>query len=699
MYKRMLTILLSIVFLFLVAFQLSFADGFIVPKPRPELPNPADLSVKYHRVDIKVRDQASTTEIDQVFINENKWDLEGTYIFPLPENSAISEFAMDVDGKMVNGKILDKDKARQIYEDIVRQKKDPAILEYLGRNIFQARVYPIPARGEKRIKIKYNELLKLDQGMAKIVYPLSTEKFSSKPLQEVTITINIHSSVPIKAVYSPTHSLAIHRIDDYNVKASFEKSNVKPDKDLVVYYTLSKKDFGVNLITFRDNPKEMGYFLLLIAPKEKFSEREVLAKEVIFVLDTSGSMSDGNKISYAKKALNFCLANLGKEDYFNLINFSDDIDLFSPEMLTANSGNLNKAKDFVQRLQPTGGTNINEALLKALSMFTKSDRPKYIIFLTDGLPTVGITSEKSILENVAKKNKNIHLFAFGVGDDVNTILLDQLGSRNHGVSEYVKPGEETEQKLSSFYRKISRPVLSNIKLDFTGINASMLYPKEISDLFSGTQLVMLGRYEGSGEAKIKLSGKRGDALESFEYTANFSKFNRENDYIARLWATRRIGYLLETLRVNGENKELINEIIRLSKEYGIITPYTSFLVEEGDINKAQEGKSLRTYTKSAPSGAGAVKASKNVQVMKEQANLDSPESPEKTKVKTAGGKTFYLKGGIWTESTYKGEKTIKIKFASSQYFNLLKENAELGKILSIGKEVIINLNGTFYKIY
>ncbi|MBI2252616.1 MAG: VWA domain-containing protein [Armatimonadetes bacterium] len=655
-------IILGLIFIFFLNFHISFADGFIIPHPHPDISNPLDFSVKYHRVEIKVKDQVCVTEIDQVFINENNRDLEGTYIFPLPENSAISEFSMDVDGKMLKGKILDKAEARRIYEEIVRRKKDPAILEYLGRNIFQAKIYPIPAKGEKHIKLKYNELIKVEEGLGKIVYPLSTEKFSLKPLNELVITINIHSSIPIKSIYSPTHDLSFRRIDDYNLKASFEQSKVKPDKDLIIYYTLSNKDFGVNLISYRENLKNPGYFLLLVAPKEKFSQEEVLSKEIVFVLDTSGSMADEDKIFYAKRALNFCLANLDKKDYFNLINFNDEVELFSKENLIAAPLNINKAKNFIQDLKPSGGTNINQALIKALELFSKNSYPKYLIFLTDGLPTVGITSVNQILEDLKQKNKNTHLFTFGVGYDVNTNLLDQLGSQNHGIAEYVKGKEEIEQKLSSFYRKISRPVMTNLKLDFQGIKASMLYPKEISDLFSGTQLVLLGRYEGSGETKITLSGKRGNSLENFEYPVNFAKFNQENNYIAHLWAIRRIGYLIETLKTKGENKELINEIIDLSKKYGIITPLPK------EINKAD-------------------------------ICLGGHFSDKEKAKRVIAGKTFYLKKGIWTENGYQDEKITRIKFLSPEYFKFLKENPNSGKILSLGSQIIFNWEGKFYQVY
>lgn len=702
-------ILFTAIFI-LLAMQALWADGFIIPSPRPDLPHPTALSVKYHRVNINVDNQAANVKIDQVFKNPNKVQLEGTYIFPLPETSAISKFSMDVDGKMVDGKILDKDQARKIYEDIVRQMRDPAILEYTGKNTFTARIFPIPANGEKRIKLEYTELLKSDNGLVKLVYPLSTEKFSSKPLEEVTITIKIKSRVPIKNVYSPSHAIAVKRIDDYTVRASYEKNNVLPDKDFIVYYSVSEKDFGLSLATYKENGD--GYFLILISPKEKQDRSKALAKEIVFVLDTSGSMADKDKITYAKKTLKFCLSKLNQGDYFNIISFNDSVNYFSKENLQANNKNKDNALKFADKLDANGGTNIYEALGSALDLFRQKDMPRYLVFLTDGLPTVGETDTAKILDAAKKHNKDTRIYAFGVGYDVNTLLLDQLANNNKGIPEYVSPGEEIETAVSQFYAKISEPVLSDIKLDFSpvrkdelsnGVNVSMIYPKELPDVFGGSQIVVIGRYEGSGHSLIKLTGRQGSATKTYTYEETFTASDKTNEFIPQLWATRRIGYLVETIRTKGENKELVDEIVRLSKKYGIITPYTSFLVKE-DVPVALSPQAQHqmaaesmdsTLGASAPvSGKGAVQQSQNIQSMKkgEYKYEDSQD-----KVKQVAGKTFYYKKGVWTDADYKGEKTIKINFLSKEYYELVKDTA-LAKYFSAGDKVIVCYNGKVYEV-
>lgn len=680
---------------------ISWADGFIIVHPLPDLPTPTPLSVKYHRVNINVDNQISIVKIDQMFKNPNNRQLEGTYLFPLPEDSAISKFAMDIDGKMTEGKLLDKDEARKIYEDIVRKLKDPAILEYAGKNTFSARIFPIPANGEKRLKLEYTEILKMNNGLVKLVYPLSTEKFSSKPLEEVTITVKIKSKTPIKNVYSPSHSISVKRVDDYTAWISYEKNNVLPDKDFIVYYSVSEKDFGLNLTTYKADNKDGGYFLLLISPKEKQARDKILPKEVVFVIDTSGSMQDNKKIDSAKSALKFCLSKLNAEDTFNVVSFCDTVTYFSKKNLQASDKNKKDALSFAGKIDANGGTNIYEALDTSLGLFSQKEKPRYLIFLTDGLPTVGEVNIAKILDNAKKQNKNTRIYAFGVGYDVNTTLLDQLANNNKGLTEYISPGEEIETSVSNFYAKISEPVLSDIKLTFSNVKTKFIYPKELPDIFKGSQLVVLGQYEGDGSSLIELTGKQAGKTVTYTYEEKFTSSDKINEFIPQLWATRRIGYLLETIRTKGENKELVDEIVRLSKKYGIITPYTSFLVLENgpttdaDMNRMATQSMQQSISASAPaSGKSAVQQSQNIQSLK-KGEFEYKDGAEK--IKKIGGKTFYLKKGVWIDADYKNEKTIKVTFLSKEYYQLTQDK-DLAKYLSVGDKVIISYKGKVYEV-
>jgi len=697
MKSKILALILCIGFLA----GISAGDGIIIPVPPPDIPDRIPpLAIKYHHVDVMMDNQYAETEIDQVFKNEFPRDLEGTYLFPIPEEASISEFSMFVDNEKLEGKVLERDKAKQIYEDIVRQLRDPALLEYIDRDMFKARVYPIPANGEKRIQLKYSEVIKCDSGICHYRYPLEVEKFSSKAIESVLITVKLKSNQPIKAIYSPTHKISINRINDYEAEISYEEENVKPEKDFDLYYTVSEEDFGLNLLTFKG--EKDGFFMLMLAPKQETGEEDIIAKDMVFVLDTSGSMA-GEKLEQAKNALKFCVNSLNEEDRFNLITFNTNIEEFSQKLMGSNSKNRKRALDFIAGISAGGGTNINDALVRALELIKSEERPNIIIFLTDGKPTVGTTLIEKILSNVKESNSGrARIFVFGVGYDVNTHLLDKISGQNSGASEYVKPEEDIEVKVSGFYSKISNPLLSKLKLEFDGIEVKDLYPNELPDLFKGSQLVLFGRYSGSGEANVTLTGMIGREEKSYSYDVNFPGENSENEFIPRLWATRKIGYLMDEIRLHGEEKELVDEVINLSMEYGIITPYTSFLVdldtdlsEPEAMNIARKGfaESLVDKAFSAVTGQFAVKSA---QVTQELRGSDVYESGS-SRVKSVGTKTFYQRDGTWVDNDWDSEKSaVEIEYGLDSYFEFIKKNPEFGKYLALGKGVKFCSDGNCY---
>ncbi len=570
------------------------ADGFIiVPRHRPNRPEvrTIPLAVKYHRVKVTIRDQVAITEIDQVFINPNPYQLEGTYIFPLPDGASISAFSMYIDGKEMPGELLEKDKARKIYNDIVRSMKDPALLEYVGRDMFKASIFPIPARGEKRVKLSYSEICRADGGLVHYRYPLNTEKFSSRPLQDVSVVIDIKGQNPIKNITCPTHPVEVVQSIENEARVAYEARNVTPDRDLQLYYAISEKEFALNFLTHRATAAQDGYFMLLLSPGVQ--SQRVIKKDVCFVMDTSGSMQ-GKKIEQARAALKFCVQSLNEGDRFNLVPFSTEARKFSEELIPATKENIARAVEYVSTIRAAGGTAINDALTTALRMSPNSDRPYMVVFLTDGLPTIGETKEPLILGNVKALNKgNVRLFAFGLGDDVNTHLLDKLAESNRGTREYVAEAEDLELKVSTFYAKISHPVLSDLELTFPGTKAFDVYPKRLPDLFKGSQLVVVGRYSEAGSRAAKLTGKVGGKTVPIAHDVSFPEKEPGNSFIPRLWAIRKIGYLLDEIRLHGETKELKDEIVRLARLHGVVTPYTSFLVLEDERSRNQTVRGLR----------------------------------------------------------------------------------------------------------
>ncbi len=678
----------------------AYADGMIIPEPVPDFPRPEYLEVEYHHVDVSIDNQFTETKIDQIFHNPNYWDIEGTYLFPLPEGASIQKFSMYVDDEELQGEILEADEAREIYEDLVRKLIDPGLLEYVDRNTFKARVYPIEGNSDKRVKMDYSEVISCESGICEYIYPLDIERFSSKPMEEVVINVVLESNVPIKSVYSPTHEVEITRMSDYRVEVSYEAEDVKPDKDFKLIYAVSDDDIGVNLITHKEG--ETGYFLLMLAPKFQLDEGDVIEKDVVFVLDKSGSMS-GDKIEQAKEALKFTLNSLNEGDRFGLVTFSTGVTAYKDAMEPAGSGNIADAVDFVDGIEALGGTDIHGGLLEALGMLPSDDRPKIIIFLTDGEPTVGITDINEILGDVAAENENAKIFVFGVGYDVNTHLLDKLSIQNHGVSEYVVEDESIEEKVSRFYEKVDNPVLSDISIGFDGVRVKEMYPKELPDIFKGTQILVFGQYTGSGQTTLSLRGEISGVKNTLRYGAYLPSERSDNDFLPRLWATRKIGYLLDEIRLEGEGDELIEEIVELSKRYGIATPYTSFLILEDE--PAGDWRRELQESLAPQAGFDAVTASQDIGSYKganaageaEETVYDS--EGRAVTIRHVGKKTFIEKDGIMTDTEYEeGDVTLNLKYGSEAYFDTLAANPGLGQYFAVGKNIIACVGGTCIKV-
>lgn len=697
------------------------ADGIIIIDPPPGVPPirlDEALTIKYHRVTVEIKDQVATTHVDQVFLNENHWTAEGTYIFPLPTEAAVGEFVMWVDGTRIEGEILKAEEARRIYNDIVRRRRDPALLEYVGRDLVKASIFPIPPGDERRVELEYSQVLPMDNGLVHYVYPLSTEKYSARPLEEVSIRVEVESRDEIKAVYSPSHEVFIEREDDYHALVGLEQSDVLPDKDFELYYTVSPEDVGLNLLSFMEAGQD-GFFLLLAAPNVEVDPDQVMARDLILVLDVSGSM-DGEKLDQAKRAAEYILDHLNSQDHFNIIAFSTGLRTFSRELEPARK--WEEAAEFVDRLEAVGGTDINRALLEALSM-ADEQRPTTLIFLTDGLATEGVYETPAILSNVEDAaGSNVRLFSFGVGDDVDTDLLDSLALDHGGTSAYVRPGQRLDEEVSAFYSKVSTPVLADIEIDFGDIVVEQLYPERTPDLFAGTQLVLVGRYREGGPTTITLSGIVNDRRLSFSYPDQYFR-NRGGEseaFIPRLWATRTIGHYLTQIRLYGQKREWVETIVNLSIRYGIITPYTSFLIDEDDIftqtgrrNIVEETEAEMVEHAPAPAyGADAVEKAAGEGALREaEAPIALPTmvamAPDgggpvevAEVLQYMGSKTFVLRDGVWVDTAFDpaAMEPVEVGFLSDGYFDLVAAVPVLGDYLSLGQRVIAVHEAIAYEV-
>lgn len=679
------------------------------PGPRPcPIPSPiAQLVIRYHHVTVTIRDQVAVTHVDQVFFNPNEWQVEGTYLFPIPLNAAVTSFTLWVDGQPVEGKVLDADEARRTYQEIVHNLRDPALLEYADRGAVQAQIFPIPPLGERRIELEYTQALPAENGLVRYVYPLNTEKFSIWPLEDVSVSVDIRSTtVPIRAVYSPSHSVSISRESDRHVIAGYEESDVRPDTDFALYYSLGEEE-AFHMLSFRD-PSDAdpdGFFLLLLAPRPE-SSLQILPKDVILVLDRSGSM-EGEKFQQAQEALRYILRHLNPDDRFNIIAFSTGLETYGRDLRPASE--VNEVIPWVDRLSAIGSTNINRALLEAASM-ADDERPTYLIFLTDGLPTEGVIDSQRILDNLATAAPdNMRLFAFGVGYDVDTFLLDSLAQTHHGTSSYVLPGERLDETLSAFYAKISTPVLTDLTLDFGEFPIYDVYPDPLPDLFVGSQIIIVGRYRDGGETNVTLFGKVNNRVQEFQFTDQvFERKNNTQSAIPRLWATRKIGHLLNQIRLQGPDQETIDQIVRLSIRYGIVTQYTSYLVtEEVPLGAAEQERIAGEQYDQLRSAAGAPTYGREaVEKAAEQGALADAEAPvapvqEAAEiVRIVGSRTFVLSDGAWVDTTFDPEsmQTQKVTFLSNDYFSLTEARPDLAAGFALGQRVIALSEGVAYEV-
>jgi Ca-activated chloride channel homolog len=760
----------------------SWWPGPIPPRPGPppwpgpyRPPGPyifAPLDISYVKVQARINDQIAVTSVDQEFYNPNSTRLEGTFVFPVPKGAHLDKFAMEIDGKQVEAELLSAEKARHIYEDIVRKLKDPALLEYAGQEMFKVRIFPIEPNSRKRITVSYTQLLKSDGGLVEYVLPLSTEKFSCKPIKNVSIKVDLQTKRPLKSIYSPTHTVEVKRDGPNHAIAGYEANEVQGDADLAVYFAAEKEEVGVNLLTHRTGNDE-GYFLLLASPGLEMKQNQVLPKDVAIVLDTSGSMA-GKKLEQAKKAVQFCVENLNESDRFELIRFSTEVEPLFDKLVDASKANREHAEEFVEHLKPMGATAIDDALKKALDLqpgpgrhranaehvsesgdSASAARPFVIIFLTDGRPTIGVTDENQIVTNVkGEDNGHTRIFCFGIGTDVNTHLLDRITEETRGFSQYVLPEEDLEIKVSSFFAKIKEPVLANPVLKFSGdVRVSGLYPSPLPDLFKGEQLVLVGRYTGQGDSAAELEGNVNGGSRKLAYDVKFPEECSENNFIPRLWATRRVGYLMDEIRLHGENAELRDEVTELARNYGIVTPYTAYLIVEDERRRdvptslrsmpelekdeTARGEALRSYRQFTLDNSGdAGVASAMSGLALKSANAAAPATmgaeaqfarryglargggpvgqtatPEAAQPRVVqysqqaefvAGKNFFKNGNQWVDSAIQklpNARRVRIQFGSQEYFDFLAKQPQVASWLAMGQDVQFAWGGAVYEIH
>ncbi len=532
------------------------------------------------RVEVTIDNQVAVTKLIQTFINPTDQTSEVSYRFPLGEKASVQEFGLTgPDGKRRVGAIEEKHEAQQIYQNAQSQGAMPAIARSTDTNSFETRIGSVPARARATVDLTYSEILTYKNGKIFFTLPMNVRKVQDRSLDLTTVQITIKDQKEIVSVVSPSHKAGVTKIDDHSWKMVYEMNSHLPDSDFSLEYEVKAQQMGFNFLSTRPVAGEDGYFMMLLAPQEIISARDVAARDIVFVMDVSGSM-DGYKLEQTKAAFNYFVTKLNSDDRFNVTVFSDEVKRFSDVMIPATVENRERARQFIDGVQAMGGTNIHEALTDARRLFygTTGNSTKAIIFLTDGQPTVGMTDIDQIAASIKAGNDiGLRLFILGVGADVSTRLLDKMALENRGESLYVHQNENIEGKLTAFYETISKPLLVDVAIDWNGKRVSELYPKTLPNLYKGSQVVLAGRYSTTGPARLTVRGDLNGRRMEFPLEVNFADKATANGFVSRIWAKSKADTLIQEMNAYGENAEMKAEVIRLSKQFQFTTPFTSFI--------------------------------------------------------------------------------------------------------------------------
>lgn len=716
--------------------MLSSHVNLIMPQARSAVWRPPTVSgsVQITGVDaaVDIVEQVATTTLDISLSNPTGTRLEAQMLVPVPEKAALRGFTFQGAAAEPKAELLNKDEARRIYDSIVAKTRDPALLEFIGCNLIQSSVFPVEARGTQKVRIVYEHLLSVDGDRVDYVLPRTESIDYRVPWN---ISVRIKSKTDLGTVYSPSHRLETKRVSENIVTARVIAEATTEPGPFRLSYLLQREGVTASLLAYPDPKVGGGYFLLLASPPVKAPKMDTIKREVILVLDRSGSMA-GEKLEQVRVAALQVLEGLEDGEAFNIIVYHEAVESFAPEPVIKNAETMRAARAYVRGIRVRGGTNLHDALLEALRMKPTKGCLPIVLFLTDGLPTIGQTSEKAIREIASKANRHERrVFTFGVGVDVNTPLLDKIAVETRATATFVLPKEDVEVKVGQVFKRLAGPVLAGPQLRARDRDASPalgrvreLTPAKLPDLFEGDQLVVLGQYVGEEPLPFTLSGDVFGKSRTFQFRFNLDKASTKNAFVPRLWASRKIATLTDAIRDLGADaalgssaattrdprlKELVDEIVRLSKEFGILTEYTAFLAREGtDLGRPAHllTEAYRNYESralSTRSGVGSVNQEFNNGFQRSQMYLNGrneffDQNLNRVQISTVqqvNDRAFYKRGNRWVDSQVieqaAAAPTHTIDFASEEFRALASKLATQNRqgIIALEGEILLRVDG------
>jgi Ca-activated chloride channel family protein len=676
------------------------AQGWIeIERPTNPVTPVGEVQRTSSQVHVAVDGRVARVEVEERFRNAGGRLAEGSYLYPIPGEAVFTNFSLWMGDQEVRGETMNAEQARAIYEEIVRRKKDPALLTFAGHGLVRAQVFPIQPGETRKVALRFTQLLSRSGDAVRLRYSLGNRGATS----ETSFLVSVANAASYGTPYSPTHTLQTHRVGD-----RFEISlPAGGTGDVELFLPLRKGLVGTTLVTHSLGGED-GYFMLLLAPPQAETGASV-PRDLTLVVDVSGSMS-GTKLEQAKAALEQALGTLRPADRFRLIAFSSAVRRFRDDFVAATRDNLTNAREFVDGLGAEGGTNIEGALEAALGSEANPERLAIVLFVTDGLPSVGEQAPDRIAEQAASRIGRSRIFTVGIGPDVNTYLLDRLASGGRGSVEYVPPGASVETAMGSLMTKLRYPALVNLQIGETPVTLSQMYPTQLPDLFYGEELVLLGRYRGQGNGNILIGGERNGHRERVVVPAVFPATDSGNDFIPRLWAARQIGELTRQIRLEGASPSLVAQVRELGLRYGILTEFTSYLVQEpsdlvtpgtpAPLREEQMGGARNSAAQTGPQAFERARASAKLADSKTLAAADEVASSRLQSLtaggstapvsRLAGGRLFIRRDQVWTDVGHADRITVTTVVAYSKaYFELVRQLPELAPYLSVGDEVLI----------
>lgn len=541
------------------------------------------LEMKEQDVRVVVNNGVAVTEVTQVFVNQEDRIVEALYTFPVPKQASVANFSMWINGKEMIGEVVEKQRAREIYESYKQTRRDPGLLEQVDYKRFEMRIFPIPARAEQKVMVTYYQELDVDHDWATYVYPLATAADGRKADQRTTgrfsLTLDVKSEVPIAAMESPSHadSFVVAKHVPTYYQASMEVDGGDLSRDVVLAYHLKRPKSGLDMITSKTEAED-GYFQLTLTAGDELAEDD-FGMDYVFVVDVSGSMANDGKLAASRRAVESFVEALSPKDRFELLAFNVQPRVLFQELRTYDDNASQATATFLDDQTARGGTVLRPAVETAYR-YRDADRQLNVVILSDGMTEV--SEQRELVSLINSRPPGTRVFCIGVGNEVNRPLLRQLATEAGGLAAFLSQGDDFGRQAESFRRKLLRPAMANVQLDFAGVDVYDLEPKVLPDLYHGAPVRVYGRYRGDGVVDVQVQAEVLGKPLSQSFETKLPDRNTDNPEIERTWAWHRVQALLEEQRRSGSGDDFRAKVVELCEDYSIVSEYASFIVLEND---------------------------------------------------------------------------------------------------------------------